>query len=86
MKVIKNLNIAITQAFQLSRSKKVVVEDFKQGEEVSIDVWKDNEGAKILSVTGTSKIKENTEKFTIYQSKYPVKISDVLASKIQSTS
>ena len=54
------------------------MEDYKIGEEVSIDVWKDKEGAKVLSVSGTSKIKENTEGFTIYQSKYPIEMSNRL--------
>lgn len=77
------LENAVWNAFQLSRSKKVVVEDYKIGEEVSIDVWKDKDGAKVLSVSGTSKIKENTESFTIYQSKYPIEMSNVLISKIK---
>lgn len=76
---------SVQQAFMLSRSKKVIVEDFKEGEEVSIDVWKDSEGAKILSVSGTSKMAENTENFTIYQSKYPIFMSDVLIERIKDT-
>lgn len=79
------LEVAVWNAFQLSRSKKVVIEDYKLGEEVSIDVWKDKDGAKVLSVSGTSKIKENTENFTIYQSKYPIEMSNVLVSKIKNT-
>lgn len=79
------LTVAIKQAFDLSRSKKVIVEDYKEGEEVSIDVWKDNEGTKVLSVSGTSKIKDNMENFTIYQSKYPMNLSDTLVAKIQDT-
>lgn len=79
------MEVAVRNAFQLSRSKKVVVEDYKQGDEVSIDVWKDIEGAKILSVSGTSKIKENIDNFTIYQSKYPIEMSGALVSKIKST-
>lgn len=81
----EELKQAICQAFTLSRSKKVVVEDFKEGEEVSIDVWKDSEGAKVLSVSGTSKIKENTGNFTIYQSKYPINMSDRVIDKIKET-
>lgn len=76
---------AIHQAFLLSRSKKVVIEDYKEGEEISIDVWKDSEGAKILSVSGTGKIMENTENFTIYQSKYPVEMSEKLIDTIKDT-
>lgn len=76
---------AIKNAFSLSRSKKVIVEEYKEGREVSIDVWKDREGAKVLSVSETKKIRENEENFTIYQSKYPVDLSDVLATKIEQT-
>lgn len=76
---------AILHAFELSRSKKVVVEEFIEGEEVSIDVWKDSEGAKVLSVSGTSKIEENTENFTIYQSKYPIDMSEKLIDRIKET-
>ena len=79
------LEYAVRYAFQLSRSKKVVVEDFKEGREVSIDVWKDDEGAKVLAVSETSKIYENTESFTIYHSKYPIEMSDTLIQKIKDT-
>lgn len=76
------LEKAVQYSFQLSRSKKVIVEEFKEGEEVSIDVWKDGESAKILSVSGTSKIKQNVENFTIYQSRYPIEMSQILIEKI----
>ena len=82
---IEELSKAISLAFDLSRTKRVVVEEYKEGEEVSIDVWKDKEGVKILSVSGTSKLKDNTDNYTIYQSKYPVDISDSLILKIQET-
>ena len=53
----KELERAVKKAFQLSRSGKVVVEDYKKGTEVSVDVWKDKNGAKVLAVSGTEKIK-----------------------------
>lgn len=79
----QELKNAIGQAFKFSRSKKVIIEDFKKGKEISIDVWKDIEGAKVLSISGTSKIKENSENFTIYQSNYPMNLSNVLIIKIK---
>lgn len=81
----EELYVGIEEAFALSRNKQVVVEEFIEGEEVSIDVWKDSDGAKVLSVSGTSKITENTENFTIYQSKYPVELSNTLICNIQDT-
>lgn len=62
---------AVERAFDLSRSGKVIAEEFVEGDEISIDAWIDSEGGKILSVTGTSKMRENADGFTIYQSKYP---------------
>ncbi len=79
----KELEDAVNSAFLISRSKKVVAETFMEGQEISIDVWKDNEGAKILLISATNKIKTNVGKFTIYQSQYPVTISDILKRKIQ---
>lgn len=74
---------SIKQAFVLSRSHKVIVEEFKSGQEISVDVWADREDAKILAVTQTQKVEENKENFTIYQSQYPVKMSKELFAKIQ---
>lgn len=80
-----DLRNAVIQAFQLSRSGKVIVEEYIEGEEVSIDVWRDCEGAKILAVSRTDKIKNQSENFTIYQSSYPVGISEKLVGEIQKT-
>lgn len=69
-------------AFCLSRNHKVIIESYKEGIEVSVDVWKDNEDVKILSISKTSKVKENEDGFLIYQSSYPVALSEVLKHKI----
>jgi len=79
----KELEEAVNSAFLISRSKTVVAENFMEGQEVSIDVWKDNEGVKILLISRTNKIKTNIGKFTIYQSQYPVFLSDILKCRIQ---
>lgn len=74
---------AIEDALNLSRSSTAIIEEFKEGIELSVDVWIDQEDAKMLSASTTSKIKNNKDSFTIYQSKYPVEISDVAKNKIQ---
>ena len=76
------LELAVIHAFELSRGRSVIVEEFKAGEEISIDVWKDAEDTKILSVTKTRKLKENRDNFTIYQSQYPIELSQTLVKKI----
>lgn len=74
---------AIKQAFELSRSNLVIVEKYLEGREVSIDAWIDNEGAKILSISETEKIENGQDSFTIFKSKYPVKITEVVKEKVQ---
>lgn len=73
---------AAKEAFALSRSHIIIVEDFVKGEEVSIDVWVDEEGAKVLSVSQTEKITESKDLFTIFKSKYPVEMSETLKVRI----
>ena len=70
------LDQVVKNAFFMSRSKKVIIEEFIDGMELSIDVWKDEEGAKILSVSRSNKMKSNIKDFTIYQSVYPVTLSE----------
>lgn len=74
---------AVEIAFILSRSKTIIIESFVEGMEVSIDVWCDKEGSKVLSVSSMSKMMENKENFTIYQSNYPISMSKKLKENIE---
>lgn len=78
----QELDSAVEKAFILSRSKLVIVEDYVEGNEVSIDVWVDEEGAKVLSVSATEKMADSKDAFTIYKSVYPVQMSEILKKKI----
>lgn len=51
----QELKRAINKAFSLSRSKKIVIENFLDGVEISVDVWVKNFIPQILSVTQTKK-------------------------------
>lgn len=79
---INELEIALSNAIELSRTNMAIVEEFKEGNEVSIDVYIDNGKAKILAMTESEKIKNN-DKFTIYQSKYPVRLTSEVELKIE---
>lgn len=86
---VDELLVAVKEAFLLSRNKKVIVEEYIEGDEVSIDVWLDSEGAKVLSISGTNKIASNDDMFTIFQSRYPINLGikdekeiQILVSKI----
>lgn len=83
------LAAAITEAFTFSRSKKVVVEDFVEGIELSVDVAVINNEAHIIMVTENIKNPDNKDNFTIIQNtfkkdildKYAVPLKDI-ATKI----
>ena len=69
------LTVALNEAFSYSISGDVIIEEFKSGEELSVDVYVENNVAKLLSITASKKIKENEKSFTISQSYYPAPIS-----------
>lgn len=66
-----DLEKSLKEAFQYSLSGDVIIEEFKQGEELSVDVYVEGTRAKLLSITASKKIKENKDSFTIIQSYYP---------------
>ena len=68
------LNNSLNEAFSYSLSKQVIIEEFKSGEELSVDVYVQGNKAKLLSITASRKIKENETSFTIVQSYYPAPI------------
>ena len=65
------LEKSLKEAFQYSLSGDVIIEEFKQGEELSVDVYVEGTTAKLLSITASKKIKEDKDSFTIIQSYYP---------------
>lgn len=65
---------ALKEAFQYSLSGDVIIEEFKQGEELSVDVYVEGTTAKLLSITASKKIQENKDSFTIIQSYYPAPV------------
>lgn len=71
----KELKILLSEALHYSKSKNAIIEEYKEGTELSVDVYVERGVAKILSVTTSNKIKENQDSFTILQSEYPPKVS-----------
>ena len=79
----ESLAKAVDNAFEISRDKKVIVENYMEGEEISTDVWKGVEGVKVLLVSGTNKIRTQEGYFAIYQSRYPIELSETVKIRIQ---
>jgi len=65
------LHSALNSALDLSRTKTAIVEEFKQGIEISADFYIQNGKVTLLCAT-SSKKKKNSNSFTITQSYYPV--------------
>lgn len=70
----KELKKLLSEAFHYSRSKNAIIEEYKEGTELSVDVYIERGEAKILSVTTSNKIRENEDSFTILQSEFPPKV------------
>lgn len=72
-KVMKEAELEsyLKEALYYSISKNAVIEEFKEGTELSVDVYVEDGQAKLLSITTSKKIKENKDSFTILQSEYP---------------
>ncbi len=69
------------EASQLSRSGGVIVEEFFQGEEISVDAFVVNGKAKVLAVTNSDKIKAE-DRFVIFRGRYPASVSENVLKKI----
>ena len=67
---INDLPKYLEEAINFSRTKTAIVEEFKVGNEISVDYYVEGSEAKYLSATSSIKIK-NTNSFTILCSDYP---------------
>ena len=67
---IEELPIYLQEAINFSRTKTAIVEEFKEGKEISVDYYVEGNKAKLLSATTSLKIK-NRNSFTILCSDYP---------------
>lgn len=67
---VHGFELFATEAINLSRTKTAVIEEYKEGVEISADFYIDHGIAKYLSATNSLKIK-NTNSFTILSSDYP---------------
>lgn len=70
----EELSGSLNEAFSYSLSKQTIIEEYKSGEELSVDIYVQDREAKLLSITASKKIKENDKSFTIVQSYYPAPI------------
>lgn len=70
------------EAHEISRSGGVIVEEFFQGDEISVDAFVVDGKAHILAVTNSEKVRSD-DRFVIFRGRYPVSASDVVLHKIE---
>ena len=79
---LEELKQYYAEAQKISRSGGVIVEEFFQGEEISVDAFVVNGKAKILTVSNSEKVKDK-DRFVIFRGRYPVAASEVVLQKIE---
>ena len=72
-------------AAQISRNKNVIIEEYFEGEEISVDLFVLNGKAHVLCVSNSEKVKAH-DRFVIFRGKFPVHVSEKLMKKIENVS
>lgn len=72
---------AFAEAVEISRTKTAIVEEFCEGEEVTVDVYVEGGVAKVLTASYSDKIADK-DRFVIYRTKNPVQVSDHIKEQI----
>ena len=76
------LKAAFDNAKQISRTHNVIVEEFFEGTELSVDIYVENGEPHILCVSRLDKIPGNN-KFVIHRAVFPAKITEEVLQKIK---
>ena len=79
-----DVSAAFSTASTISRTGKAIVEEFVEGDEISVDVYVEEGVAHVLCLTNLYKIGEDG-KFIINRSCIPAKVSDDVAAQITDT-
>jgi len=77
----EELKTAFEEAKSISRSKNAIVEEFFQGEEISVDLFVEDGKAHVLLISNSDKIKD-ADHFTIFRGRCPVHASEKLKAEV----
>lgn len=75
---------AFDEAVEISRTKTAIVEEFCEGEELTVDVYVENGTAHVLALSVNDKIADK-DRFVIYRTKNPAPVSAELEEIIRDT-
>lgn len=79
---IEDLKAAFETAIEISRTNTAIVEEFVEGEELTVDVYIEEGTAHILCISNIDKIPGN-DRFVISRTRYPAHISDEVKEKVE---
>ena len=75
------LRIAFAEAQAIGRSPNVIVEEFFEGEEISVDLFIEDGRAHVLCISNSDKVRDD-DHFAIFRGKIPVHASETLKAEI----
>lgn len=70
------------EAAQISRSGGVIIEEYFEGEEISVDAFVVDGKAKILCVSSSEKVKDR-DRFVIFRGRYPAAVTSAVMEQIE---
>lgn len=70
------------EASNISRTGGVIIEEYFEGEEISVDAFVVEGKAKIISITNSQKVKDK-DRFVIFRGRYPACIPDSIVKQIE---
>lgn len=79
---IEETEQAVLEAINISRTSYAIVEEFVEGDELTVDIYVEAGEAKVLCISKLDKIGEDG-KFVIHRSTYPACISTAVEDKIK---
>lgn len=77
----EELTIAFEEARNISRSKNAIVEEFFEGEEISVDLFVEDGKAHVLLISNSDKVMDD-DHFAIFRGRCPVHASEKLKTEI----
>lgn len=81
----EELRIAFEEAKNISRTKNAIVEEFFDGEEISVDLFVEDGKAHVLLISNSDKVKDD-DHFAIFRGRCPVHASDELKAEVSRVS
>lgn len=79
---IEELKAAFEAAVQISRTNTAIVEEFVEGEELTVDVYIEDGIAHTLCISNIDKISGN-DRFVICRTRYPAQINDSVKEQVE---